>query len=382
MDTLLREDGTASFGEGATGEPSATSGQPSHHTGEEYHGDSDGDGGASGSHSTRASKKPRLVWTPELHARFMNAVNHLGVKNAVPKTILQLMNVEGMTRENVASHLQKYRLYLKRLAGFPAGAKVPPDTLQRVQQQAMQQLAQQQAIQRSVAASFAAAPQFQPFPSSPVYSASPEHAFNPYGGVAQMGVPVGMGYPAPTLIHPQPQPQPDTQPLYGIASASEPSYDPAAAPTSTFAAAMAAYPTACMPGMSYMPGMMPGMYMGMMPGSSGMYGAHVAAAAAPATAPHGSLPAGQEFTAAYAYPGMTPWGWGFGMGMGMGMGYDPTGGAAAAVAPVEAVTALGGGEVVSKSEAEVGDASGGSTDPAMIGGSSAGSKGQAGDPGQ
>ncbi len=36
----------------------------------------------------------------------MNAVNHLGVKHAVPKTILQLMNVEGLTRENVASHLQ------------------------------------------------------------------------------------------------------------------------------------------------------------------------------------------------------------------------------------------------------------------------------------
>ena len=68
--------------------------------------------------NSRASKKPRLVWTPELHMRFMNAVNHLGIKHAVPKTILQLMNVEGMTRENVASHLQKYRLYLKRLAGL------------------------------------------------------------------------------------------------------------------------------------------------------------------------------------------------------------------------------------------------------------------------
>ena len=50
--------------------------------------------------------RSRLVWTPELHERFMNAVNHLGVKHAVPKTILQLMNVEGLTRENVASHLQ------------------------------------------------------------------------------------------------------------------------------------------------------------------------------------------------------------------------------------------------------------------------------------
>lgn len=33
---------------------------------------------------------------------------------AVPKTIMQLMNVEGLTRENVASHLQKYRLYLRQ----------------------------------------------------------------------------------------------------------------------------------------------------------------------------------------------------------------------------------------------------------------------------
>ena len=40
------------------------------------------------SRDPRVSKKPRLVWTPELHMRFMNAVNHLGIKRAVPKTIL------------------------------------------------------------------------------------------------------------------------------------------------------------------------------------------------------------------------------------------------------------------------------------------------------
>ena len=87
-------------------------------------------GGGTG--SSKQPKKPRLVWTPELHMRFMNAVNHLGIKNAVPKTILQLMNVEGMTRENVASHLQKYRLYLKRLAGIPPSAPLPTDIMQRV----------------------------------------------------------------------------------------------------------------------------------------------------------------------------------------------------------------------------------------------------------
>eukprot|EP00963_Diacronema_lutheri_P013493 scaffold2636_cov340-Pavlova_lutheri.AAC.155 len=80
----------------------------------------------------RPIKKPRLVWTPELHNRFMNAVNHLGIKNAVPKTILQLMNVEGMTRENVASHLQKYRLFLKRTAGLPPNAALPSDTAVQV----------------------------------------------------------------------------------------------------------------------------------------------------------------------------------------------------------------------------------------------------------
>ncbi|PIA54685.1 hypothetical protein AQUCO_00900923v1 [Aquilegia coerulea] len=65
--------------------------------------------------SARALKRPRLVWTPQLHKRFVEVVAHLGIDNAVPKTIMQLMNVEGLTRENVASHLQKYRLYLKRI---------------------------------------------------------------------------------------------------------------------------------------------------------------------------------------------------------------------------------------------------------------------------
>ncbi|XP_076947722.1 transcription factor PCL1-like isoform X2 [Bidens hawaiensis] len=77
-----------------------------------------GDGGGEEADSARTSKRIRLVWTPQLHKRFVEVVAHLGVKNAVPKTITQLMNVEGLTRENVASHLQKYRLYLKRMQGL------------------------------------------------------------------------------------------------------------------------------------------------------------------------------------------------------------------------------------------------------------------------
>ncbi|KAF0902850.1 hypothetical protein E2562_019157 [Oryza meyeriana var. granulata] len=63
-------------------------------------------------------KKKRVVWTADLHRDFVNAVNQLGIDNAVPKKILQLMKVDYMTRENVASHLQKYRLYLKRLSNY------------------------------------------------------------------------------------------------------------------------------------------------------------------------------------------------------------------------------------------------------------------------
>ena len=79
--------------------------------------------------AARTLKRPRLVWTPQLHKRFVDVVGHLGIKNAVPKTIMQLMNVEGLTRENVASHLQKYRLYLKRMQGLSSDGPSPSDHL-------------------------------------------------------------------------------------------------------------------------------------------------------------------------------------------------------------------------------------------------------------
>lgn len=84
--------------------------------------DEDGDAAGKGEEKGVEKKKPRVVWTPELHKKFVNAVNQIGLDRAVPKRILDLMGVENLTRENVASHLQKYRLYLKRLGEQNTGA--------------------------------------------------------------------------------------------------------------------------------------------------------------------------------------------------------------------------------------------------------------------
>lgn len=45
-------------------------------------------------------KHPCLLWTPKIHKRFVDVVSHLGVNVAVPKIIMQLMNVEGFKRNS------------------------------------------------------------------------------------------------------------------------------------------------------------------------------------------------------------------------------------------------------------------------------------------
>ncbi|KAK3028047.1 hypothetical protein RJ639_038620 [Escallonia herrerae] len=57
----------------------------------------------------RVKRKVCTEWTDELHSKFMDAVGQLGEGRCYPKEILELMKVPGLTRMQVASHLQKCR---------------------------------------------------------------------------------------------------------------------------------------------------------------------------------------------------------------------------------------------------------------------------------
>jgi len=75
----------------------------------------------------RQVHKQRFVWTADLHRRFEAAVQSLGLDHAKPQAISQLMNCEGEgapTRQNIKSHLQKYRLLMQKRARqtAPSGA--------------------------------------------------------------------------------------------------------------------------------------------------------------------------------------------------------------------------------------------------------------------
>ncbi|GMI78805.1 HRS1 HOMOLOG6 [Hibiscus trionum] len=66
----------------------------------------------------QSARKERRCWSPELHRRFVNALQQLGGSQvATPKQIRELMQVDGLTNDEVKSHLQKYRLHTRR---FPA----------------------------------------------------------------------------------------------------------------------------------------------------------------------------------------------------------------------------------------------------------------------
>jgi len=87
-------------------------------------GDSDAEHDAEPSESTE--KKVRFVWTAAMHHRFEEAVQQLGVAQAKPQAIRQLMGCEGEedapTRQNIKSHLQKYRQHRQTAAAHGSAA--------------------------------------------------------------------------------------------------------------------------------------------------------------------------------------------------------------------------------------------------------------------
>nr|GMC65285.1 myb family transcription factor EFM [Ipomoea batatas] len=92
--------------------------------------------------ATQPQRKARRCWSPDLHRRFVNALQMLGGSQvATPKQIRELMKVDGLTNDEVKSHLQKYRLHTRRpipgpqtaATGAPqlvvlGGIWVPPDS--------------------------------------------------------------------------------------------------------------------------------------------------------------------------------------------------------------------------------------------------------------
>ncbi|KNA22891.1 hypothetical protein SOVF_030140 [Spinacia oleracea] len=68
------------------------------------------------SHQQSSARKQRRCWSPELHRRFVDALTQLGGPQvATPKQIRELMRVDGLTNDEVKSHLQKYRLHTRRV---------------------------------------------------------------------------------------------------------------------------------------------------------------------------------------------------------------------------------------------------------------------------
>ncbi|KAF5189467.1 Myb family transcription factor efm [Thalictrum thalictroides] len=65
--------------------------------------------------NSQTHRKARRCWSPDLHRRFVNALHMLGGSQvATPKQIREFMKVDGLTNDEVKSHLQKYRLHTRR----------------------------------------------------------------------------------------------------------------------------------------------------------------------------------------------------------------------------------------------------------------------------
>ncbi|KAK4491695.1 hypothetical protein RD792_002461 [Penstemon davidsonii] len=84
----------------------------------------------SAANTNQTHRKARRCWSPDLHRRFVNALHMLGGSQvATPKQIRELMKVDGLTNDEVKSHLQKYRLHTRRPSPSPQNAVAAPPQL-------------------------------------------------------------------------------------------------------------------------------------------------------------------------------------------------------------------------------------------------------------
>ncbi|KAJ0251125.1 Transcription factor HHO5 [Hirschfeldia incana] len=67
------------------------------------------------SHHHIQKKDQRRRWSQDLHRRFVDALQRIGGSQvATPKQIRDEMKVDGLTNDEVKSHLQKYRMHIRK----------------------------------------------------------------------------------------------------------------------------------------------------------------------------------------------------------------------------------------------------------------------------
>ncbi|CAH8314753.1 unnamed protein product [Eruca vesicaria subsp. sativa] len=67
------------------------------------------------SHHHIQKKEQRRRWSQDLHRKFVDALQKIGGSQvATPKQIRDMMKVDGLTNDEVKSHLQKYRMHIRK----------------------------------------------------------------------------------------------------------------------------------------------------------------------------------------------------------------------------------------------------------------------------
>ncbi|CAI9764399.1 unnamed protein product [Fraxinus pennsylvanica] len=73
----------------------------------------------------QTARKQRRCWSPELHRRFVDAMQQIGGPQvATPKQIREVMQVDCLTNDEVKSHLQKYRLHTQKVQSMSTNQPV------------------------------------------------------------------------------------------------------------------------------------------------------------------------------------------------------------------------------------------------------------------